>query len=82
MDTPTQMIIVAVVLIGLLIGMSIYYFASSCEEQDCNTIINRMSYSEAVDELKTLVKKSPENKDEFIDNFFAQLKQVCVTQTG
>jgi hypothetical protein len=69
--TSAVLVVVAVLLI-------VSYVGSTCTVESCSTVIDRMSYADAVDRLEELIDEDPENAKLFVKNFFMQLKSTCV----
>ena len=72
--------IIVGMLVFITIGLTVSWFTSSCQVESCETVIQRMSYADAIDRLEELIAEKPENAQLFIRNFLTQLKGVCVAK--
>ena len=68
------------ILVLISIGLTVSWFSTTCAVESCKTVVDRMSYAEAIDRLEELLEEKPENQKLFIKNFLTQLRGVCVAR--
>lgn len=78
----TGLMIVSSVLVLVLIVLVFTWHSSSCSVEDCSNVADRLTYSDAVDKLESMLTDNSENQKIFIKNFFKQLKNTCVAKSS
>lgn len=75
-----QRIIYYIVSASLLISFAVIlflYFKGACSVENCDVVVSKMSYAQAVEKLESMLEDE-ENRKKFVKHFFEQLKNTCV----